>query len=204
MPRRQRRPLRVPRRRRRHRREWRQYRVTAPPAPIAATVAPPAEPRSALTDDLQSVLGREGKLPGLELGASTRGLVISLPEAGSFPPGQADLSPRAQAVMRDLATTLRHYPNQIRVEGHTDDIPIHTPRFASNWELSTARATRVVQFLIDEGGLDPVRLAAAGYGEFRPRVPNTTAEARARNRRVDIVVLDPGAATREDPEGGQP
>ena len=99
--------------------------------------------------------------------------------------------------MLDMADQLRPLPNQIRVEGHTDDVPIHTPLFASNWELSTARATTVVQLLIEAGGLDPARLAAAGYAEYRPRLPNDSSDHRARNRRVDIVVLDPSAATQE-------
>jgi chemotaxis protein MotB len=165
------------------------------PAP-AATPLPP----SAMEDELQAVLGRDGNLPGIEVTASLRGLVISLPEAGSFPPGTAQLSDRARAVMLELADKLRDLPNLIRVEGHTDDVPISTLEFASNWELSTSRATRVVQFLIEDCGIDPVRLAAAGYAEYRPMLDNTTPEARARNRRVDIVVLDPVAASREEPQ----
>jgi chemotaxis protein MotB len=102
--------------------------------------------------------------------------------------------------MLDLAAQLRTVPNVIRVEGHTDDVPIHTPQFNSNWELSTARATTVVQFLIDAGRLDPTRLSAAGYAEYRPRLPNDSPESRARNRRVDIVVLDPATAGREEPQ----
>jgi chemotaxis protein MotB len=165
---------------------------TPPPAP-----APPVP--SALEKALESVLGREGTLPGVEVASSTRGLVISLPEAGSFPAGRAELSAQARNVMLDLAEQLRGLPNLIRVEGHTDDVPIHTPQFASNWELSTARATTVVQYLIEAGGLDPARLGAAGYAEYRPRLSNDSADARARNRRVDIVVLDPAAASTEEP-----
>jgi chemotaxis protein MotB len=165
----------------------------APPAPIVAAAPEP----SPLERALESVLGRDSNLPGVEVATSTRGLVVSLPEAGSFPAGRAELSDAARTVMLDMADQLRALPNQIRVEGHTDDVPIHTPQFASNWELSTARATTVVQFLIEAGGLDPSRLAAAGYAEYRPRLPNDSPDHRARNRRVDIVVLDPSAATQE-------
>jgi len=166
----------------------------------ARPVVPPAAPEpSALEKALESVLGREGTLPGVEVASSVRGLVISLPEAGSFPAGRAELSAQARNVMLDLAQELRGLPNVIRVEGHTDDVPIHTPQFASNWELSTARATTVVQYLIEAGGLDPARLGAAGYAEYRPRLANDSADARARNRRVDIVVLDPAAANTEEP-----
>lgn len=179
-----------------------QETVEAPvPERVVEIVEAEADPEeaSALEHAIEDAIGDAVSLPGVEMTASARGLVISLPEAGSFPAGRAELSPSAQAVMLDLADRLRNLPNLIRVEGHTDDVPIATAQFASNWDLSTARATSVVAFLIEEGGIAPERLAAAGYAEYRPKLPNTTAEARARNRRVDIVVLDPVAASREDP-----
>lgn len=168
---------------------------------VADTAAsePPVEPLTELQHVLEAIVEDTRALPGVEMTTSTRGLVISLPEAGSFPPGRADLSSSAIEVMYDLADRLRDLPNLIRVEGHTDDVPIATAQFASNWDLSTARATRVVEFLVEDGGIDPTRLAAAGYAEYRPRLPNTTAEQRARNRRVDIVVLDPLSAGTEEP-----
>lgn len=180
---------------------------TAPAASPSSSASDPSAPTSsdaevgerALEKELAAVVGREGTLPGVELSASVRGIVISLPEAGSFPPGRAELSESARQVMRELADRLRAMPNPIRVEGHTDNTPIHTPLFASNWELSTARATRVIQFLIEACEIDPTRLSAAGYGEQRPRVSNTSTELRARNRRVDIVVLDEAAASLEAP-----
>jgi chemotaxis protein MotB len=175
----------------------------APTVAVPPTQVLPVDPQPALSTELQdrlaAVIGREGAMPGVEVSESNRGLVVSLPEAGSFPAGRAEFSAAGRRVMLDLAATLRDLPNLIRVEGHTDNVPIHTGTFASNWELSTARATRVVQFLIEECGLDPSRLSAAGYAEHRPRLPNDSPEARARNRRVDIVVLDPTAATLEEP-----
>ena len=158
--------------------------------PAEAVGSAPASLDDNLRRDLASIASREASLPGVELTTNSRGLIISLPEAGSFPPGQAELSAAVQRVMLGLAERLSALPNAIRVEGHTDDLPIHTAQFASNWELSTARATEVVQFLIDEGGIEPVRLAATGYAEYRPRQPNDSPEARARNRRVDIVILE--------------
>ena len=145
---------------------------------------------ASLQRDLMSIATRDASLPGVELTTSDRGLVISLPEAGSFPPGRAELSDAVRRVMLGLADRLSALPNPIRVEGHTDDVPIHTALFASNWELSTARATRVVQFLIEDGAIEPARLAATGYAEYRPRLPNDSPDARARNRRVDILILD--------------
>jgi chemotaxis protein MotB len=163
-------------------------------APVATSV---------LALAFEDVVGDAVSLPGVEMTTSTRGLVISLPEAGSFPAGRADLSNSAMTVMAELAARLHDLPNLVRVEGHTDDVPIATAQFASNWDLSTGRATRVVSFLID-AGIDPGRLAAAGYAEYRPRLPNDSPESRARNRRVDIVVLDPVAAGREEPGAAAP
>ena len=124
----------------------------------------------------------------MELLEDRRGLVLSIPEASAFATGSADLSPTAMQAVERLAGSLRNLRNSVLIEGHTDDVPIHTVRFASNWELSTARATAVVQWLIERGGVEASRLSAAGYGEFHPRVPNESAQARARNRRVDVVI----------------
>ena len=173
---------------------------------VAAVVASPVaapEPSSppAAAPDLENALERRldanPRLPGVEIVPDRRGLVISLPEAGSFAPGRTELSSSAELAILDLALELAAVPNLVRVEGHTDDVPIRTAEFVSNWDLSTARATRVVRLLIEQGGLDPSRLSAAGYAEHRPRQPNTTAAARARNRRVDIVVLERGTGNGE-------
>ncbi len=135
----------------------------------------------------------------VELNRDRRGLVISIPETGAFPVGSADLSPALEQVMNRLALAVERLPNAIRIEGHTDDVPIHTARFASNWELSAARAIRVVDVLMARGGVPPSRLSVAGYGEYRPRVANDSAEARGRNRRVDIVILNADTGAAEEP-----
>lgn len=140
--------------------------------------------RSVLEADMAEDL-RSGRVELLE---DERGLVLSIPEASAFGTGSADLSPAAQQAVGRLADSLGKLGNPVLIEGHTDDVPIHTARFASNWELSTARATAVVQWLVEKGGIDARRLSAAGYGEFHPRVANESAQARARNRRVDVVI----------------
>lgn len=127
------------------------------------------------------------------------GTVISVPEAGSFAPGRAELTPAAERAMRALADVLRRHDVQIRVEGHTDDRPIRTRLYASNWELSTARATRVVQYLVDTCGIEPARLSAAGHAHYRPRASNETPAGRARNRRVDLVVMGAGERGQAEP-----
>ncbi len=119
---------------------------------------------------------------------SKDGLVVSLSEAGFFAPGEAGVNPEAEVVINTLAESLQVGTGQIRIEGHTDSTPISTARYPSNWELSTARASSVLARLIDRS-ISPERLSAAGYGGFQPIEDNSTAEGRAQNRRVDIVIL---------------
>lgn len=170
------------------------YAASTAPVPVvkAATAAPPAPAIRPVVDLAAQFAQLPLRASGLQIDVtrSPRGTVISLAEAGSFAPGAAELSPAAIGAIGDLAALLQSQPNQVRVEGHTDDRPIRNQRFASNWELSTARATRVVQWLVEDGRIEPSRLSAAGYAEYRPRVANSDPEGRARNRRVDIVVLD--------------
>jgi chemotaxis protein MotB len=137
----------------------------------------------------------------VEVTRDQRGLVVSVREARNFPIGSAELNPEAVRLFHEIGTSLAGIPNHVRVEGHTDDVPIHTVRYASNWELSTARATTVVAYFVQGVGLEPDRLSAAGYAEFHPRAENDSAEHRAENRRVDIVVLNPQTRDREEPRG---
>ena len=117
------------------------------------------------------------------------GLVISLREVGFFESGSAEMKSASQAAFDQIAAMLRQRNYRLRIEGHTDDVPIHTARFSSNWELSTARATEIIRLLIVRDGFAPDRLSAAGYAEFHPIAPNANAEGRGMNRRVDIVIL---------------
>jgi len=114
------------------------------------------------------------------------------------------MSISAQALMIRVASTVAGIDNVIRVEGHTDDSPIHTDRFRSNWDLSTARATRVVALLVERGGIAPERLSAAGYAEFHPRAGNQSADERAQNRRVDLVILNDTTLLSEEPAAPGP
>ncbi len=116
-------------------------------------------------------------------------LVISLREAGFFDSGSATPRPEAISTLRQIAASLARTPYDLRVEGHTDNVPIHTDNFDSNWELSSARATHIARLFLDLHAIPPDRLSAAGYAEFHPVASNATAEGRAANRRVDLVVL---------------
>jgi chemotaxis protein MotB len=116
------------------------------------------------------------------------GLVISLREAGFYDSGSAVVHPNSLPVLNKIATALASSPYDIRIEGHTDNVPIHTEQFDSNWELSTTRASRLTRIFVADG-FASYRLSASGYAEFHPVAPNDTPEGRSQNRRVDIIVL---------------
>ena len=116
-------------------------------------------------------------------------LTVNILDRVMFDSGEAILKPDGEAVMRKVAAILSGHPTlKIHVIGHTDNVPIRN-RFASNWELSTARALAAVHFLTEQAGVDPRRVGAVGYGEYRPLADNVTAEGRARNRRIAITIL---------------
>ena len=117
------------------------------------------------------------------------GLVVSLREIGFFDSGSAAIKPGAEAALGRMAKILQEHPYAVRIEGHTDNVPIHTSQFSSNWELSTARATALVRTLVEQHGISATRLSAAGYAEFHPSASNDTAKGRQLNRRVDLVIL---------------
>jgi len=179
---------------------------TGPAMPVPLTVGlpqPVMPPRlDSLVDLRQQLAARlqhQIRQGNVEIGVDSRGLVVSIREAGSFASGSAELSDGARALLTDIAAPLLELSQPIRIEGHTDDTPIRTSRFRSNWELSTARATQVISYLQNELGLPAARLSAAGYGEFHPRVPNASPAARAENRRVDLVILNAATSTAEEP-----
>ena len=119
-----------------------------------------------------------------------RGLIIRISESAIFDLGKAELKPQAKKMLDLISIQLLKIPNHVRVEGHTDNLPISNERFKSNWELSTSRATECLKYLIEKHTFPPERIAALGYAEFRPIALNTSVEGRAKNRRVDIVVLN--------------
>ena len=151
------------------------------------------------------------RLPGESQAAvaqDERGVVVSIANAVAFEPGKAELLPEARATLIQVATALQGFPSQIRVEGHTDNIPIHTGEFPSNWELSSARAVTIVRFLAEGGHLPPDRLAAARYGGFHPVAANDPTEGRAAHRRVEVVIVksraSEGAGQQPDVAGTVP
>src|SRR5690349_20631620 len=168
--------------------------------PRASNVPPEMQPGALV--ELKNRLSKrlESQITGGQVGLEVdpRGLVITIREAGVFQIGSADLSTAARGVLREVADAMQDVDNPVRIEGHTDDVPIHTARYSSNWELSTARATTVIAFFVQERGLSPTRFSAAGYAEFHPRVASSAADARAQNRRVDIVILNDATRKAEE------
>jgi chemotaxis protein MotB len=141
----------------------------------------------AVSQALQKPLGANK----VSIRKEARGLVISLlTDKVLFDLGDTKVKKEMREVLDQISVILKKYPDkQIVVEGHTDDLAINTSRFASNWELSTLRATSVVEYLVEQKGLDPSRFSASGYGEYQPLVPNISEANRRLNRRVDIVIM---------------
>jgi chemotaxis protein MotB len=150
-----------------------------------------------LQAELEKTLTAEIKRKEIALRREPDGLVISLREVGFFESGSARMKSASQLAFDRIANMLRPRDYRLRIEGHTDNAPIHTAQFPSNWELSTSRATEIVRLLIVRDGFSPDRLSAAGFAEYHPVATNLTAEGRGTNRRVDIVIL--GRALKEPP-----
>jgi chemotaxis protein MotB len=145
---------------------------------------------------LKKTLGKEIERQEVVLRMTPEGFVISLHELGFFDSGEARLMSGAGDKIKRIAEVLMQYGLDMRVEGHTDDVPIHNAQFASNWDLSTARAMAVAMMLVNESGVDPQKMSIAGYGQYHPAATNNTPEGRRANRRVDIVVVSTAAPTR--------
>ena len=144
-----------------------------------------------LQTELETMLAPEIKRKEIAMRSEPDGLVISLREVGFFESGSAQMKSASQASFDRIAGILRQRDYRLRIEGHTDNIPIHTSQFPSNWELSTSRATEIVRLFIVRDGFAPDRLSAGGFAEFHPVATNRTSEGRGMNRRVDIVILGP-------------
>lgn len=151
-----------------------------------------------IKSSIEAYLVKQSAQNKVALTITRRGLIVSLKEAGFFDSGQAQIKPSAHELINSIAEAMTQYNNPLRVEGHTDNIPISTSQFPSNWELSTARATNVLKYMLKYYDAEPEKISATGYGEFRPLADNTTQDGRSKNRRVDLVMLS-GEAERGEP-----
>lgn len=153
------------------------------------TPLPKPSEREELIRLLEEFIQREGLVGSVQIEITAEGVVLSFKDRVLFDSGRAELRDDSRRILHKLGELLAKRTNHLRVEGHTDNVPISNAQFPSNWELSVYRASTVIRFLEDSPGISSRRLSAVGYGEYRPVVPNTTPANLARNRRVDIIVL---------------
>lgn len=158
-------------------------------AAVSSWPAPVTVDMEALRRDIEKAFGREIENREVAIRETPEGFVISLREVGFFNSGEAKPLPGAQEKVRKLALVLMNYGLAMRIEGHTDNTPIHNASFKSNWDLSAARAMEVSSLLLKDSSVDPRLISIAAYGEYHPVASNDTPEGRRANRRVDVVVL---------------
>jgi chemotaxis protein MotB len=142
-----------------------------------------------MQDELQKILEENNLKGNVKLELGERGLIVRFLDNVLFDSGKADLTPKAKLIIDSISGVLQQSNKRIAIEGHTDNVPISTYKYPSNWELSTTRAVNVVKYMIDNNHIDPIRLSAAGYADQHPISNNSTPEGRESNRRVDMVIL---------------
>lgn len=152
-----------------------------------------------LKNEIDTRLHDEGMDQSVSTMIDMRGLVIRLNDAILFDSGSADIKKQSEDTLIEVASLLNTVDNFIRIEGHTDNVPISRSAYPSNWELSTARAVNVVKLFINKCNYPPNKLIAVGYGEFKPVADNTTTEGRTKNRRIDIIILSSKYNNLEEP-----
>ena len=157
---------------------------------------------SEVKHQLEEVLGKELREHHVDLRVTADGLVVSLREVGFFNSGEAVLLSQAEPTLAHVASVLAARNFEIRVEGHTDDVPIHNSTYRSNWDLSTARATEVVNMLVSKYDFNPQRISVAGYAQYRPIASNDTEEGRRKNRRIDLVIVSAAPPSNLTPNAG--
>ena len=143
-----------------------------------------------IQSQLKTALAAQIEKHTVSVTPTKEGIVVSLREMGFFDSGSTSLRPEAEPTLDEFVKVIGSRRVRVRIEGHTDNVPFHNSRFASNWELSTARATEIIKLLITKYGVAPLRLSASGYAEYYPVASNATPEGRAMNRRIDLVILN--------------
>ncbi len=169
--------------------------------PMSADMVAKDSPLARIYTDLKALADRLNRKNDIVVAFSPKGLVMRLSDKALFDAGKAAISPPAVALLQKIGAIIAQTDYEVRVEGHTDDVPIQTAQYPSNWELSTARAANVLRYLIETYPISSKRLSAVGFGQYQPLVPNDSPMHRARNRRVEIVFLKPVKAGRS-PEAG--
>lgn len=148
-----------------------------------------AAKRISESESVKTELHESGIKGEVNVGLSTRGIVLRISDQLLFDSGSAKMNSRALSVLNKLNSILTKYPYDILIEGHTDNVPINTKKYPSNWELSLSRATNIVKYFIREEIISPERFSAGGYGDSKPLFPNDSESNRAKNRRVEIILM---------------
>lgn len=146
-------------------------------------------PLQELKNEIKTLINKNNYSSSIKLDENSRGITIHILDDIVFPSGSAELKKGSKIILQQLASIIKKLPNDIRIEGHTDNIPINTTLFPSNWHLSVSRALNTAYYLITEQGLDPEKISIVGYSEYKPIASNETIDGRASNRRVDIVII---------------
>jgi flagellar motor protein MotB len=146
-------------------------------------------PKESFSDQLRKLITDYHYSKSIQLEESERGIIVHILEDVLFAPGRAVLTENSKIVLNRLAGIIKELPNDIRIEGHTDNTPIGTSRYPSNWHLSVDRALNTAYYLINNQGLDPDKVSIVGYAEYRPIALNDSPDSRSKNRRVDLVIL---------------
>ncbi|MDR5867529.1 flagellar motor protein MotB [Halomonas koreensis] len=142
----------------------------------------------AVAREVDALLTEASAQGQVKVETEARRVVVRIQERSTFPSGAARVLPPFAALLGEMSSVLSEVPGIIEVDGHTDDVPIRGSRYASNWDLSAARASSVANLLLEDGRLDPERLVVRGFADTRPLTANETPEGRARNRRVEITI----------------
>lgn len=138
---------------------------------------------------IEAAIEKSGYADKVELFLNKDGLQISIRDVMLFNSGEAEILPNVSSLLLEMSKMLNTMDNRIIVVGHTDNVPIQSGKFRSNWDLSVIRAINVMNFLVDQGNLSPKRFSVQGYGEYAPKYDNSTAEGRAGNRRVEVLLI---------------
>lgn len=173
---------------------------TEPPLPVENVINDAQAPQvQRLLSKIQAVLEGVAQAPDANVSVDKEGIVIRLSGSYLFDSGRAELKPNSLVILDAISGELSLQPNDLRIDGHTDSMPIDSARYPTNWELSVARALAVTRYLTEKDGLAPSRVIAAGFGEFRPMASNDTREGRGLNRRVEIHLLSSVTSVTQQP-----
>jgi chemotaxis protein MotB len=162
------------------------------PMQIASKGASSGDIKRQLESEFINQANNKGNQQNISVVSDERGIVIRVMDRAFFDEGRAELKEKAKNTLDSIVPIIKNANRHIRVEGHTDNVPINTAEFRSNWELSTRRATEVVRYLVEHRGYPPEKISAAGYAEYRPIVKNDGPQNRALNRRIEIILANSG------------